>query len=194
MYIFWDEDAEVILALLVHGGRANTLAWHFDKHGIFSVKSAYKVNRQDMLTSQHKSGGQGGSTNDGKGVWKDIWKLKCPNKIKHFLWRLTHNGQPLRCNLSRRGMLIDTRCPVCGQMSEDGGHLFFKCKLPKQIWRILNFENERQALAAIPDAYDVVDWILKQQGQKRDFMVIILWFIWTERNNIREEGVGGQPQ
>jgi hypothetical protein len=79
-------------------------------------------------------------------------------------------------------------------MSEDGGHLFFKCKLPKQIWRILNFENERQALAAIPDAYDAVDWILKQQGQKRDFMVIILWFIWTERNNIREEGVGGQPQ
>lgn len=112
--VFWDEDAEVILALPVHGGRANTLAWHFDKHGIFSVKSAYKASRQDMLRTHSRAGGQGGSTNEGEGVWKDIWKLKSPNKIKHLLWRLTHNSQPLRCNLLRRGMLIDINCPVCG--------------------------------------------------------------------------------
>lgn len=155
--VFWEEDSEVILALPVHGGRANTLAWHFDKHGIFTVKSAYKVSRQDMLTNRSRNGGQSSSTNNGNGVWKDLWKLKCPNKIKHFLWRLTHNSQPLRCNLSRRGMLIDTRCPVCGQMSEDGGHLVFKCKLAKQIWRLLNLEPERETLAGISDAYGAVE-------------------------------------
>lgn len=37
--IFWEEDAEVILALPVHGGREKSLAWHFDKHGRFSVKT-----------------------------------------------------------------------------------------------------------------------------------------------------------
>jgi hypothetical protein len=50
-------------------------------------------------------------------------------------------------------MKIDTRCPVCNQMSEDGGHLFCKCKLAKEIWRALNLETERKELAAIPDAY-----------------------------------------
>lgn len=44
--IFWEEDAEVILATPVHEGRPNVLAWYFDKHGMFSVKSAYKVGRE----------------------------------------------------------------------------------------------------------------------------------------------------
>lgn len=41
--IFWKEDAIIILAMTVHEGRENVLAWHYDEHGIFSVKSAYKV-------------------------------------------------------------------------------------------------------------------------------------------------------
>jgi hypothetical protein len=131
--VFWEEDAEVILARPVHEGRPNTLAWHFDKHRIFSVKSAYKVGRADNLRNRSIAGAQGGSSNVVKGSWKDLWKIRCPHKIKHFLWRFTHNSHPLKCNLVRRGMKIDTRCPVCGQMSEDGGHLFFKCHLAKQI-------------------------------------------------------------
>lgn len=60
---FWDEDANLILALPVHQGRDNSLAWHFDKHGIFSVKSAYKVAREDFIRNraangQHTAGGE----------------------------------------------------------------------------------------------------------------------------------------
>jgi hypothetical protein len=34
-------------------------------------------------------------------------------------------------------MVLDTICPVCGRYDEDGAHLFFKCKLAVQIWRLL---------------------------------------------------------
>lgn len=148
--------------MLVHEGRDNTLAWHFDKHGIFSVKSAYKVGRADAQRTRCLAGAQGGSSCVATAVWKDLWKLRCPSKIKHFLWRLTHNSRPLICNLIRCGMKIDTRCPVCNQMSKDGGHLFFKCKLAKEIWHALNLETERKELAAIPDVYGAVEWILSQ--------------------------------
>jgi hypothetical protein len=37
----------------------------------------------------------------------------------------------LRCNLARRGMNLDVKCPVYGREGEDGGHLFFKCKLAR---------------------------------------------------------------
>ena len=47
--IFWQEDADLILALLVHEGRPNMLAWHYDKQGKFSVKSAYKVCWSDSM-------------------------------------------------------------------------------------------------------------------------------------------------
>jgi hypothetical protein len=29
--IFWEEDAQLILAIPVHGGMENRAAWHFDK-------------------------------------------------------------------------------------------------------------------------------------------------------------------
>jgi ribonuclease HI len=60
--------------------------------------------------------------------------------------------------------------------------------LAKHVWRLLNLEAERTYLAAIPDAYGDVEYILKQQELKRELMVIALWFLWSERNSIREEG------
>jgi hypothetical protein len=36
---FWEEDAQLILAIPLHGGMENRAAWHFDKKGAFSVKS-----------------------------------------------------------------------------------------------------------------------------------------------------------
>lgn len=131
--IFREEDAAIILALPVNQGRANTLAWHFDNHGRFSVKSAYKVCRVDILRNRVSAGQQGRSGMEFDGVWKKIWQVKCPHKIKHFLWRMAHNSHPLQCNLAQRGMHIDIKCPVCGCIGEDGGHLFFKCKLAKQL-------------------------------------------------------------
>ena len=84
--LFWKEDADLILAIPVHQGRDDTIAWHFDKHKIFNVKSAYKVAHEALMRSRLSSGQQGGSNTGPSGLWKVVWKLKCPNKIKHFLW------------------------------------------------------------------------------------------------------------
>jgi hypothetical protein len=49
--IFWQEDAEVILSIPVHEGMDDMIAWHYNKNGIFSVKSAYKVHVADRERS-----------------------------------------------------------------------------------------------------------------------------------------------
>ena len=54
--IFWEEDVKVILALPVHEGRDNLIAWHYDNYGRFSVKSAYKVCRADLLRERSRGG------------------------------------------------------------------------------------------------------------------------------------------
>lgn len=41
--IFWEEDVNNILAIPVHAGREDSVAWHFDHKGVLSVKSAYHV-------------------------------------------------------------------------------------------------------------------------------------------------------
>ncbi|XP_066373674.1 uncharacterized protein [Miscanthus floridulus] len=87
-------------------------------------------------------------------------------------------------------MDIDTKCPVCARDSEDGGHLFFKCRLAKQVWNLLALESKRQHLARLLTAQDVISHILGEREQIAVLMVITLWFLWTNRNTVREEKRG----
>jgi hypothetical protein len=70
----------------------DVLAWHFDKKGCFSVKSAYRVHR-DVVKRNSNHGAMGGAASSaGTGeFWKKLWKMDCMPKVKHFLWRLSHN-------------------------------------------------------------------------------------------------------
>jgi hypothetical protein len=168
----------------------NRLAWHFDKKGMFSVRSAYKVCREDFLRAATRNGAQGSSGAGSTNVWDKLWKMECPNKVKHFLWRLTHNSHPLRCNLARQGMKINTVCPVCNRLNEDGGHQFFKCKFAKKVWRELCLERERQNLSKMLSPWEVTSTIMQMKGNLQIIVVILMWFLWTERNAVRENGRG----
>jgi hypothetical protein len=139
---FWEEDVTLIRSLPGHADMGDILGWHFDNKGWFSVKSAYKVHWAATLRAQrmNKPGGDEGI--HGKDdIWKHLWKIDCPPKVKHFLWRMSHNSLAVRTVLQRRGMKIDTRCCMCGRFDEDGGHLLLKCKEVKEVWRELNLEE-----------------------------------------------------
>jgi len=166
----------------VHEGRDNVLAWHYDQHGTYSVCSAYEICRADTIRRRDQTSAQGGSRLNTDPMWDRIWKLKCPNKIKHFLWCFIHNSHPLRCNLARKGMRIDTICPVCERTNEDGGHLFFKCRLVERVWQALKLERERAALARLQSARDAIEAIWKEKEERRLLMIITIWFLWAQRN------------
>ena len=59
-------------------------------------------------------------------------------------------------NIVRQGMEIDTRCPMCWRLDEDGGHCFLKCKLVKKCWQHLNLEDVRVHLLTFGSAKEVV--------------------------------------
>ncbi|RLN42620.1 retrotransposon protein, putative, unclassified [Panicum miliaceum] len=184
---FWSEDVEVIKSIPVHFDLDDVLAWHFDIRGIFSVKSAYKVYR-DVVEHESRRGQASTAANcrTDETFWKKLWKLNCPGKIKHFLWRLGHNSVAVRCNLKRRGMEIDTRCVMCNRLDEDGGHLFCNCKFVKYIWRELNIEEVRCRLAnqVSVQMFMSLIWELEEKMQLR--VVMLLWHWWLERNRVRE--------
>jgi hypothetical protein len=85
-------------------------------------------------------------------------------------------------------MKIIDKCPICRTAGEDGGHLFFKCRLAIEVWSHLYLDRERISLAATTLVRDAVDLILKSKEERRLLMVIAMWFTWHERNLIREEG------
>ncbi|XP_039796349.1 uncharacterized protein LOC120661524 [Panicum virgatum] len=162
------------------------LAWHYDKKGIFSVKSAYHVLDDGRTRDRCRQRGEGsGSTTSPKAPefsWKRIWQLRCPPKIRHFLWRFTHNSLPLRMNIARRGMEIDTRCPVCWRLGEDGGHCFLRCKYVKECWRAMNLEGIRIRLSTLLGAEQVSDCILSLKEEEKMATIGLLWSWWNARN------------
>ena len=127
--VFFEDDAKLILALPVHAQLDDVVAWHYDSKGVFSVRSAYKVQRvHDRRVSRQGAPSSSGGRAQDDVMWKGLWEIKCPGKIKHFLWRMAHNTTAVRVELRRRGMEVDTKCVLCNRLNEDGSHLFFKCK------------------------------------------------------------------
>jgi hypothetical protein len=84
----WDVD-EILKMKLPSVDMSDSVAWHYEKFGLFSVKSAYRL----ALMIDHDLGSSGSSTapDGGRMVWKNLWNLSIPPKIKVFLWRVTNN-------------------------------------------------------------------------------------------------------
>lgn len=112
--------------------------------------------------------------------------MEGPNRLKHFMWRLAHNSLALRSNLSRRGMKIDPRCPLCNYAWEDGGHLFLRCKHVKAVWRCAGLEDLRVELTNCHDAKEVVSTILSKDNEVQVKASFLLNNVWHERNSVRE--------
>jgi hypothetical protein len=149
-FLFDEEDAKEILAIPLCSEMEDWIAWHYDKKGVFSVKSAYRLG----VSLRDAKADADASTSEAPGrrntVWSKIWSLKLPGKVKIFSWRLCQNSLPTRMNIKRKKVELDTRCPMCNRMDEDGGHLFLKCKKVKPIWRSLLIEDVRQLLLSAP--------------------------------------------
>jgi hypothetical protein len=167
----WDEqlvrqtfsqfDAEVILRIPICEQHDDFIAWHFDSKGLFTVKSAYRVHL-DIL--QRQSNTIRGESSLGlvwrEKVWKSIWDVHCPSKVHHFLWRFSHNSHPMRMNIGRRGIELDTRCAVCCRLFEDGGHLFLRCKELKRFWIAAKLEHVRVHLLNYISPLEILEHIL----------------------------------
>ncbi|GJN00674.1 hypothetical protein PR202_ga17870 [Eleusine coracana subsp. coracana] len=184
--IFWEEDRQNILAIPLNSYIEETLAWHFDNKGLFSVKSAYHVLQDEQVRDAKKQRGESSvmrvQSVPQKLNWVKLWSLPYTPKLKQFMWRLGHNSLPLRKNIERRGMEIDTLCPMCHRLDEDGGHCFLKCKMVKKCWQQMNMEGIRLELLKLSSATEVVQTILDLEEKSRLQTITLLWAWWDSRN------------
>ena len=68
--------------------------------------------------------------------WSFVWKIKIPQKIKLFLWKLHLNVLPTKSFILNRGVSVVTgiQCTLCDLMEETVNHLFVECSSAKRIW------------------------------------------------------------
>ncbi|XP_028084016.1 uncharacterized protein LOC114285186 [Camellia sinensis] len=150
-------------------GRDDTVIWHPNKSGLYSVKLGYALARS--LRDRSSNSSPSSSISLVNNMWKIIWGLETPPKIWHF-WR--------KCGTS-------TICPICLSAIETVEHLLFDCSWSKAVWfgSVLNL---RIALGSIPNVSQWTSDIISQALSTFDATAFLSkiatvgWFIWKSRN------------
>lgn len=124
-------------------------------------------------------------------IFHAIWKLKIPNKVAFFVWRLMRDRLPTKLNLTRRNIDInDTLSPFCTEKEEDAGHLFFSCHRIRQIWwESLSWINMVGPFSQHPRQnfmqHSFCNTHLGIKSQRwLIWWVALTWSIWNHRNRI----------
>jgi hypothetical protein len=90
----------------------------------------------------------------------------------------------MKLNIRRRGIKLDTRCPVCWRLDEDGGHCFLECKYVCACWRGLQLEDVRQQLLEAQSAIEFVKSMLDLETNICLKVATLLWEMWDVRNKM----------
>jgi ribonuclease HI len=167
----------------------DNIAWHFDPKGVFSVKSDYKLgvmlrDRRDGRETACSKEKENTGDSDVKFSWKKIWDLRAPNKLKFFVWRLSHNSLASRMKIKRLGVDLDTACPVCHRLNEDGGHVFLKCKMVKACWSSLGLADTRDLLLPCNSAQSMLEELWKCDTEVQLKALTLMWEWWGFRNKV----------
>ena len=122
---FHRNDIDEILKIKLPGGNnEDAVAWHYEKTGCLLVRSAYKLGMdwKEIGTTTSPSS----NTNGERMVWKKLWALQLPPKVKVFAWKLAHNGLATQSNKVAHRMAKQSTCLICGR-EEDGHHAVLMC-------------------------------------------------------------------
>ena len=112
------------------------------------------------------------------------WKIRCPPKIKHFLWQLVTWCLAVRKNLQSKRIQGDICCVRCGANEESINHVFFECPPAIQVWALSKIPANPAFFPtkALFTNMDHLFWRVLPQMEDHQF-AWILWYIWKARNN-----------
>ena len=102
-------------------------AWAFEKHGQYSVRSAYR------LLKVEQAAGETGASRECE-HWQTVWKLDVPPKVRVFWRRVLHNSLPSKFELKRRHVAKESFCEYCGDPEETLYHVAIQCPLARRFW------------------------------------------------------------
>ena len=95
-------EVETILKIpLSHNLLEDKIIWIGNKRGEFTMKSAYHIAYNLAKTIEV---GESSSRDPCRLLWRKLWHLNLPAKVKIFAWRACVNGLPTFENMSKRGI------------------------------------------------------------------------------------------
>jgi hypothetical protein len=129
-------DIEAVLPIPLGRPTEDFWAWVAEKHGQYSVRSAYKLLAcRDAQNRDNRGNHSSTSFANDDPLWKVHWKLSVPPKVRVFWWWVVNDFIPCRANLHHRHIEQLSTCEVCGAKSESTFHALTECTFAKIFWQ-----------------------------------------------------------
>ncbi|XP_004301837.1 PREDICTED: putative ribonuclease H protein At1g65750-like [Fragaria vesca subsp. vesca] len=189
--LFYADEVEMIRKIpLSIRSPDDRLIWHFDKHGLYSVRSGYHLAGG---VNADQSRGSSSSPAGSNKTWKQVWKVRVLPKVKSFVWRLMRNILPTKVALSKKICMEEQLCPFCRTENETALHLFKECSGAACMLII----SPLGLRARNHGANNMEEWVVGMMdvlttGQVEMFFML-LWALWVERNNMVWQGTSFDP-
>jgi hypothetical protein len=142
-------------------------AWQLERHGNFSVRSAYRALLQASTVNNPVTGSRGTE----QSFWKNLWRLRVPPKVRNYWWRVIKGFIPCREVLRDRHIEKIPFCKSCGRV-ESIKHALFECTWAKLFWE----EVKSVTNVKVPDLHPntwAIDLIDSDKVDQRDAAVIL---------------------
>jgi len=119
--LFLPHEAAAIKSIpFSYGECDDKVFWPHSPDGKYSVRSAYRLLMDEELSEVPSPS----DLTPTKRIWKGIWSLRVPNRVKTLLWRAGTDSLPSKANLLKHRVLTDDICPGCKLKSETSFHAF----------------------------------------------------------------------
>ncbi|XP_062019293.1 uncharacterized protein LOC133735867 [Rosa rugosa] len=159
-------------------------------HSLFLTHEAEMILSLPMARElSAKKGGvvAGSSSSNVSTIWKKVWGLKVPHKIKLLLWRAMHNYLPCGQIFQKRNIVNEASCRQCGAHVESAIHVFWECPKAKRVWK-LSFLSEVCKTWKEPSVMDLFSYVCSiAVGSDLENSGYVVWWLWRNRNLHRHE-------
>ena len=108
--------------------------WSKTPSGIFSTQSTYKLLVHDASVSSPSSS----NPHPQRYLWRGVWMLRTPNKVKHFTWRACDNSLLTMDNLHRRHITPSACYNACQTQTKDILDVVWGCPKVANLWSTLS--------------------------------------------------------
>ncbi|KAK8355972.1 hypothetical protein V6Z12_A05G324000 [Gossypium hirsutum] len=180
-----EDQVKAIQSLPAYSRGQDKMVLTGSKDGNYVVKKGCHELKEKVMKEVERRASPSHNVN-GK-VWKWIWSISLPQKIKHFLWRAVGNLVATNGNLVKRRIKMSELCPVCLKEAETVEHTLLLCDWAQCVWYggALGFKVDCHRITTLDQwLLQVFDVVLKGKKNKEWMEMIIAftcWHIWKSR-------------
>ena len=119
-----------------------------------------------------------------KQVWKEIWQMKAPPKVKNFIWRACCNALPTKQALMRRKIIANPICERCKTVVKDTEHALWSCSELDVVWADQDAWSFKYEIEYI-GVKELLSWMIGE-GESLELFTYTAWNAWNQRETRSE--------